>query len=106
LREIGLRIAKDNPQAAHGFFGAAKRVFHLLQQHPGLGRLRTFSQTGIRSFPIREFPKYLVFYLPVSDEVQILAVLHGMQDVERLVDERTSGRGLHEGPTESGQLDE
>jgi len=34
LREIGLRIARDNPDAADRFFTAAKEAFDLLTQHP------------------------------------------------------------------------
>ncbi len=34
LREIGLRIAEENPDAADHFLTAAKEAFELLRQHP------------------------------------------------------------------------
>jgi hypothetical protein len=38
----------------------------------GLGRLRSFSLTGVRSWAVPEFENYLIFYLPTEIEVQIL----------------------------------
>ncbi len=75
LREIGLRIAQDNPDAADRFFTASEDAFDLLRRHPGIGRLRSFSITGVRSWGIPGFGDYLIFYLPTILEVRILAVL-------------------------------
>ena len=96
LREYGERIARDNPGAADRFFKAAKDAFELLRRHPGLGRLRSFSLSGIRSWGIRDFEDYLIFYLPTKTEVQVYAVWHGAQDLpramaKRLGDESTTG---------------
>jgi len=57
LRGIGLRIARDNPDAADRFFTAAKEAFDLLTQHPRVGRLRSFSQPGVRSWRVPGFEK-------------------------------------------------
>jgi plasmid stabilization system protein ParE len=81
LREIGLRIAEHNPVAAEQFFTAAEEVFELLRRHPRIGRLRSFSLTGVRSWVVPDFQNYIVFYLAGETEVQILAVLHGVRDL-------------------------
>jgi toxin ParE1/3/4 len=81
LRTIGLRIAEDNPDAAERFVTAAEAAFELLRQHPRIGRLRSFSVPGVRSWVIPDFQNYLVFYLPTGAEIQILAVLHGARDL-------------------------
>ena len=83
LREIGQRIAKDNPDAAGRFFDAAKEAFELVARHPAIGRLRSFSLSGLRSWVVPGFENYVIFYLPTSDEVQILAVLHGARDLSK-----------------------
>ena len=88
LRAIGSQIAKDNPGAAYRFFIAARKGFHLLARHPALGRLRSFSQPGIRSFAVPHFRNYLIFYLPRPTEIQILAVLHGARDLEKAIEDR------------------
>ena len=83
LREIGQRIAKDNPDAAGRFFDATKEAFELVARHPAIGRLRSFSLSGLRSWVVPGFENYVIFYLPTTDEVQVLAVLHGARDLSR-----------------------
>ncbi len=88
LREIGLRISEDNPEAADRFFTAAKDAFELLKQHPRIGRLRSFSIAGVRSWVIPDFKNYIVFYLSTATEVQILAIVHGARDLSSAMAQR------------------
>ena len=81
LREIGLRIAQDNTEAASRFLDAAKEAFALITSHPHIGRVRSFSLPGVRSWQIPEFQNYRGFYLITGTEAQILAVLHGARDL-------------------------
>jgi len=52
-------------------------------RHPAIGRLRSYSLSGVRSWVVPGFENYVIFYLPTQDEVQILAVLHGARDLSR-----------------------
>ena len=88
LREIGQRVAADNPEAAGRFLSAAENAFELIRRHPGIGRLRSFSLPGVRSWVVPEFGNYVIFYLPTKEDVQILAVLHGARDLSRVLNER------------------
>jgi toxin ParE1/3/4 len=88
LAEIVDTIGNDNPSAAVRVVDAARASFELIAVHPGIGRLRTFSQPGIRSWPIGDFPNYLVFYLPRRQTVQIVAVLHGARNYQSIVEDR------------------
>jgi toxin ParE1/3/4 len=88
LREIAQYIARDNADAAERFLKATEETFKLLKSHPGLGRLRSFSIPGIRSWVIADFRNYIVFYLPTKTEVQILAVLHGARDLPQVLEGR------------------
>ena len=88
LREIAVHIAKDNTDAAERFLVTAKETFELLKTHPGIGRLRSFSIPGIRSWVISDFRNYVVFYIASKTEVQILAVLHGARDLPRVMEQR------------------
>jgi toxin ParE1/3/4 len=81
LREIGLRIAEENPDAADRFLTAARESFEQISRHPRIGRLRSFSVPGVRSWANPDFRNYLVFYVPTRTEIQILAVLHGARDL-------------------------
>src|SRR5437867_8028874 len=65
LDEIHAYIAADNPDAAEHTREAAFATFAMLAQTPGLGRARRFRHsllTDLRSFGIRGFTDYLVFY--------------------------------------------
>ena len=81
LREIGQGIVKDNPETAGRFFSAAEDAFELIRRHPRIGRLRSFSLPGVRSWVVPEFSNNVNFHLPTREEVQILAVLHGARDL-------------------------
>jgi toxin ParE1/3/4 len=88
LFEIVLRIADENPEAAERFYIAAKETFELLRSHPEIGRLRSFSVPGVRSWVVSEFQNYVVFYLPTKSEVRILAVLHGARELSSAMGRR------------------
>jgi plasmid stabilization system protein ParE len=77
LRKVALWISRDSPDAAVRFLTSAEETFELLRSQPGIGRLRSFSLPG--GSLIRN---YVVYYLPMKQEVQILAVLHGARDTE------------------------
>jgi toxin ParE1/3/4 len=56
-----------------------------LAQMSGMGRTRLFSQSALknlRSFRIRDFENYVVFYRPVPDGIEVFHVLHGARDLE------------------------
>ena len=61
---------------------AVIRVTNLLQQHPQLGRIRAdLHPEDIRTFGVKEFPNYLVFYRVDGDEIVFLRVRHGGMDL-------------------------
>ena len=62
------------------FIDEAENAFAFLGMHPQVGRIRTFSISGVRSWRIPGFENYLIFYLPGPDELHVLAVLHGARD--------------------------
>ena len=54
-----------------------------MARHPAIGRLRSYSLSGVRSWVVPGFENYVIFYLTTPGEVQILAVLHGARDLPR-----------------------
>lgn len=69
------------------FYQASEETFLLLAKRPGIGRTMAFrnrSLTGIRMFPLKGFPRHLVFYLPLQDGVEIVRLLHGSRDIGSL----------------------
>lgn len=58
------------------------RLTELLQKFPELGRLRNdLHPDGIRTFWVKEFPSYLIFYRLKGDEIIFLRVRYGGMDL-------------------------
>jgi toxin ParE1/3/4 len=68
-------------------------VEHTVQQisrfpHAGSPFLARRARTlGIRRWPVKEFPRYLLYYVVNGDRIDILRALHGARDTKREVHE-------------------
>jgi toxin ParE1/3/4 len=81
LTEIALRIAEENPTAADRWIDSIDEKCQMLARASEIGRKRPDLAVDLRSFPVG---KYVIFYRPVSDGVQIIRVLHGARDIPSL----------------------
>ena len=72
-------IAHDNIRAADALLVRIEAAFDMLAANPLAGRARDDLAPKIRSFPVGN---YIVFYLPLSDGVEVVRVLHGRQDID------------------------
>jgi toxin ParE1/3/4 len=92
VRLAAIRIAQDNPRAAIRFINAVRTTEEALLHTPGMGTLRDYNNpalTGMRWHSVRGFRKYLVFYIPRSDGIEVVRVLHGARDLDLLFSEQT-----------------
>lgn len=71
-------IATDNLRAADTLLVRIEATFDMLAETPFAGRERSELRTGLRSFPVGN---YLIFYVPTSDGVEVVRVMHGRQDI-------------------------
>ena len=77
-------IAKVNLEAAIRFYEAAFRSFDVLLTNPNIGPSRDFEDPvlkDIRIWLVKGFEKYLIFYLPLPDGIDIILVVHGARDI-------------------------
>jgi toxin ParE1/3/4 len=81
LAEIWFYIAEDSPDRADQFVESLDEKFHILATQPEMGRARPELLPEVRSFPVA---RYIIFYRPVADGVQILRVVSGARDVDAL----------------------
>jgi toxin ParE1/3/4 len=81
LSDIWTYIARESGSlsAADGVIDAITERFYLLAQFPYMGRARDDLRPGLRSFPVGQ---YVVIYAIEDEDVQILHVFHGRQDIE------------------------
>ena len=78
-------IAIDNMDAADRFVEAAYGTFQELARMPGMGQRRDFLQARLRelrSFRVKDFENYLIFYIPIPDGIEVFHILHGARDLE------------------------
>ncbi|MBA4147444.1 MAG: type II toxin-antitoxin system RelE/ParE family toxin [Verrucomicrobia bacterium] len=84
LDEIFIYLGQDNLDAAERFLTEAEKTIHFLKENPELGRPRSFhGQSELRSWAIRGFEDYLIFYRPGERTLQIIRILHGARDLSQ-----------------------
>lgn len=79
-------MAEDDPAAAQRFLDQAEQAFERLAEFPEIGSPRTTfdpSLAGLRLWPVPGFEKFRICYIPRSDHIDVLRVLHGARDSER-----------------------
>ena len=79
LTAIWAYIAADNIRAADALINRIERTFDMLAESPYAGRARHDLAKELRTFPVGN---YIIFYVPVSDGVEVVRVLNGRQDVD------------------------
>lgn len=90
LVEIAGHISEDSLDSALRFIDAAEVSFNLLASSPEIGRNCDFSDpesANMRLWRVKGFEKYLIFYRPIPDGVDIVRVIHGSRDIETIFDE-------------------
>lgn len=88
LDEIANYIARDNVPAGHRFYFAFWDTADLLASLPGIGkrrRLRDPALAEIRSWSVKGYENYLIFYRPTDAGIEVLRVLHGARDLGSLL---------------------
>ena len=75
---------------ARRFLARAEATFDRLARMPGLGTRYEPDEplyAELRFFPVDRFTKYVVFYRPILDGIEVFRVLHGARDIARILAE-------------------
>lgn len=83
LFDIWSFIAEDHIAAADAWIDKLDAQFFLLASHPLMGRERRELAKDLRSFP---FGRYVIFYLPDTNGITVVRVLHSARDIETTID--------------------
>jgi toxin ParE1/3/4 len=79
LEDIWTYIATHSIESANRTISDLMKTFNLLAESPALGRDKPELIVNVRSFPHK---KYIVFYFPTDDGVEIFRVLHAARNIE------------------------
>lgn len=74
-------IAADNLAAALGFYDEIDRLLSMIARNPDIGEAVEHLAPGLRRFT---FGNYLLFYCHNDDAIELIRVLHGARDIDRL----------------------
>lgn len=89
IDEIADTIARRNLAAGRGFYDAILADLQQLSAMPRMGarrRAKTPTLKGLRSWPVGGYRNYLIFYFPIDNGIDVLRVLHGAREVDRIID--------------------
>lgn len=92
ITEILAYLAKDNQTIVQAFRKQLEQTCSLLADMSGIGTPRNFNNahlTGVRSHPLKQFEKYLVFYQVHDESMHVIRVLHGARNLPVLLEEDT-----------------
>lgn len=83
LDELWAYIAENNPDAADRMVDAVLEGSRMHVRFPNMGQSRDDLRPGLRCFVVSP---YVVFYRPVEDTIEVLRILHGARDTDRLLE--------------------
>jgi toxin ParE1/3/4 len=84
-------LLEQSPEVARRFVDSVQKTLKDLAKRPGIGSPKTFSDpllSDVRSWWVEGFPNHLIYYLPIEDGIDVLAVLHGARDIEPVLRQR------------------
>lgn len=85
LKQIWVFIAENSKiETANKFLAEVKKNCETIAEFPESGRVRHEFLINLRSFP---FKKYVIFYLPLADGIEVLRIVHSSRDIQQVFDE-------------------
>jgi toxin ParE1/3/4 len=82
LLDIWNYVADDGPAKADRLLDIINKHCQTLARFPKMGRARNELGVSLRSFPVGN---YVIFYREISKGIEIIRVLHGARDIERII---------------------
>ncbi len=83
ILDIWDHMAEDSLDQADRWVDKLDEKFGILATQPLMGRAREELAADLRSFP---FGRYVIFYTPVQDGIDVVRVLHSARDVDAAFD--------------------
>jgi toxin ParE1/3/4 len=80
-------IAEDSIAAADRWVDQLDAALNRLATQPMMGRARPELAPHLRSLPFR---RYVIFYMPLGEGVDVVRVLHSARDIEALFGDEQS----------------
>jgi toxin ParE1/3/4 len=82
-------IAENNFEAALQFFDSARSTIAQLARMSGMGNLYPVENPrlqGLRKWAVKDFKKYLIFYVERDDTIEVVRILYATQDISSILE--------------------
>jgi toxin ParE1/3/4 len=82
-------ISQDNPEIALRFFDSTRITIAQIARMPGIGSIFATNNNrlqGLRKWSVKDFRKYLIFYIDRDDVVEIVRILYATRDISSILD--------------------
>ncbi len=92
LRQFEWFVEQGLPDIALQFRSAVREAFYALVSMPGAGAPRHIANSqlaGLRTWQVKGFAEFRVYYLPSENTVTILRILHGKRDVGSILEDQS-----------------
>jgi plasmid stabilization system protein ParE len=83
-------LSDESEEIAQSFLDACDASFQFLAANPHAGAQRDFESpelSNVRMWRIRNFEKYLIFYVPTGKAIKILHIIHSARDYNRIFED-------------------
>lgn len=84
ILDIWDHIAEDSVEQADRWVDKLDEKFKLIATQPLMCRARHELAANVRSFP---FGRYVIFYEPIEDGIDVVRVLHSARDIDAVFGE-------------------
>jgi toxin ParE1/3/4 len=82
-------ISQDNPEIALQFFDATRITIAQIARMPGMGSIFATNNNrlqNLRKWSVKDFRKYLIFYIERDEIVEIVRILYATRDINSILD--------------------
>jgi toxin ParE1/3/4 len=82
-------ISEDNPEIALRFFDSTRLTIAQIARMPGIGSIFVTENErlqGLRKWSVKDFRKYLIFYIDRDEVVEIVRILYATRDISSILD--------------------
>jgi toxin ParE1/3/4 len=82
-------ISEDNPEIALRFFDSTRLTIAQIARMPGIGSIFVTENDRLkelRKWSVKDFRKYLIFYIDRDEVVEIVRILYATRDISSILD--------------------
>jgi toxin ParE1/3/4 len=82
-------ISQDNHEIALQFFDSTRLTIAQIARMPGVGGVFATNNPrleGLRKWAVKDFRKYLIFYIDRDEVVEVVRILYATRDITSILD--------------------